>query len=195
MDPNALNVSTNTIDFVLVVSDSLCLNTAITASSITATEYFIDVQSGAALVQTFTSFTDTVTVSGTENCGTIQYTMTLSDPAIASAITLPAGTTDLTVQTSSMGDVGRYTASIFATLTNYQEFNNILGITVEVEILIDNGCLHTSFDLSAPMPTMIQFYGRSTTEPVIEQLLSVKDSVSLTEGNQDGVTYCGSRLY
>lgn len=65
-------------------------------------------------MQTFTAFTDS------ENCGSIIYTMTLSDPAIASAISLPAGTTDFTVQTTDMADVGRFTATIFASLGNFQ---------------------------------------------------------------------------
>ena len=94
-----------------------------------------------------------------------------------------------------MGDVGAYVATIEVTLADYQEFNAIIGVSVEVNISIDNGCLQTIFELASPMPTMIQFMGSSTQDPVVEPLEPTPDSKSLENGNSDGFTYCGGRFY
>lgn len=194
LDPNAIKTSYDTIDFELIMSNSQCLNTVIQTTSIDSMEYFIDVQAGSPLVQTFTGFTDTVSLSGYP-CGNILYTMTLSDPLLAGAITLPAGTTDLTIQTTDMNHVGRYTATIVATLNDYPEFDDIFAVSVTVSFFIDNGCLHTKFILGQTLPTMIQFYGRSTTDSEVATLSPVADTVSQANGNNDGFTYCGPRMY
>ena len=176
-----------------MISSTDCVNTAFNPATIGDMIYYIDEYQGSGYVNPdFPAFTDT---AGT--CGGPKYTLTVSDPSIASVVTLsalPVGTRDLTVATNDMTLVGTYQVEILVELELYPSLTPVLGVTNTISIEIDNRCLHTSFDLdnASYWPLLVQQLGEAQQTYSIGV---VKDSVSMARGNLDGYTYCGERTY
>ena len=96
---------------------------------------------GAALVTSFTEFTDTV---GIGTCGNRAYTLSFPDTSIASAITL-GSPRDLTIATVDMSIVGEFQVIINVALASYPELTQYIGFAKTVNVVIENRCLSTHF--------------------------------------------------
>ena len=79
------------------------------------------------------------------------------------------------------------------TLTKFTEFKatNLVQIKVKKASNLPDGCVDTFFDDLPLQNLTLSVYGPQVTF----QLLPATDSVSKTQGNSDGTTYCGERSY
>ena len=127
------------------------------------------------------------------NCG---YQVTTSLSNSHSFMTLNQDASQIEFFTSSMDDINTYTVTISSTIqvpTDYTraEFVDMTAEqSIQVEIL--DPCSQTVFN-SFSITDMQITINDLTNGQQTQQLPEVQDSVSLSVGNQDGLTACGAR--
>ena len=133
---------------------------------------------------------DTVSLSegnqdGETFCGTRSYAIVGTPPAFVSLVG-----DQLTAVSTDPSHHGSHTVTISVTLDSYTSITE----NVDIVIVVTDLCVSTSIDwrhpgsLYADMSIGVDLGSQSQT-------LKAIDTTSLTMGNLDGVTYCGTRTY
>ena len=144
-DPNSITTSTDSATFNLVFAHSQCVLTQFNDESIPTIEYFLD-EGGALYEYQFNDFTDTLTESGSVNCGARQYEFVNLDTSLTGIVNLQ-DPRKIQVQTSDINLLGTYQVELLVSLQDFQDLKDVVFFSKIVTVKIDDRCLATEFFL------------------------------------------------
>lgn len=112
--------------------------------------------------------------------------------ADSSVFTVTSGTPNtINIVTSTFSKAGTYNLIYRASITNART-NTAVNLDATFTVTIIDRCATTTF---TPQPSAISMSTTALSTTAVTETLTYKDSVSSGNGNLDGYTYCGNRVW
>lgn len=119
----------------------------------------------------------------------VQTTFVAADSAV---FTLISGTPNtISIATSTFSKAGTYNLVYRASITNART-STVVNLDATFTVTIIDRCATATF---TPQPSTITMATTALSTTAVTAVLTYKDSVSSANGNLDGFTYCGNRVW